>query len=55
MGGQGMVVHKTAVVLLYEGSVQLCCHEGWVAGQALQKGLVGGQPTHLKGRKGPFQ
>lgn len=51
MGGQRGGVHQAAVVLLYEGGIQLCCNEGWVGGQSLQKGLVGGQPTHLKGRR----
>ena len=44
-------VYKAAVVLLYEGGVQLCCNEGWMGGQPLQKGLVSGQPTDLKARK----
>ena len=49
MGGQGRGIYKAAVVLLDERGVQLCSDEGWVGGQALQKGLVSGQPTHLKG------
>ena len=40
--GQWRGIHKTAVVLLNEGGVQLCCNEGWMGGQALQKGLVSG-------------
>ena len=51
MTGQGRGIYQAAVVLLDEGSVQLCCNEGWMGGQSLQKGLVSGQPTHLKGRQ----
>lgn len=54
MVGQGRGIHKAAVVLLDEGGVQLCSNEGWMGGQALQKGLVSGQPTHLKGRQKPW-
>ena len=47
----GRGIHKAAVVLLDEGGVQLGCNEGWMGGQALQKGLVSRQATHLKGRQ----
>lgn len=51
MVGQGRGIYKAAVVLLDEGGIQLCSNEGWMGGQALEKGLVSGQPTHLKGRQ----